>query len=62
MDETLRMLGREHNADLEHEAQRRRLAALARAAPKTQGKLRPSWGRRRLRHRRLVLSAGPKES
>jgi hypothetical protein len=31
MDETYRMLGREHQADLEREAQRRHLAATARA-------------------------------
>ena len=30
MDETYRMLGREHQADLEREADRRRLAATAR--------------------------------
>lgn len=32
MDETYRMLGREHEADLEREAQKRALAAAARAA------------------------------
>jgi hypothetical protein len=31
MDETYRMLGREHQAELEREADRRRLAAAARA-------------------------------
>jgi hypothetical protein len=31
VDETYRMLGREHQADLEREAQRRHLAATARA-------------------------------
>jgi hypothetical protein len=62
MDETFRMLGRDRDAELEREAQRRRLAALARAAPKTQGTLSPSWGRRRLGHRRLVVLARPKES
>jgi hypothetical protein len=33
MDETFRMLGREHQADLEREVQNRRLAAVARKAP-----------------------------
>jgi hypothetical protein len=32
VDETYRMLGREHQADLKREAQRRHLAATARAA------------------------------
>ena len=32
VDETYRMLGREHQADLEREAQRRRLAAAAKPA------------------------------
>jgi hypothetical protein len=62
MDETLRMLGREHEADLEREAQRRRLAALAEGAPKTQRTLRPSRGRRRLGHRRLIRLTGSKEA
>ena len=34
MDETYRMLGREHELDLEREAQRRRLAAALPAKPK----------------------------
>jgi hypothetical protein len=62
MDEMFRMLGREHDADLEREAQRRRIAALAGAAPKTDGTLRPSRGWRRLGRRSLVLLAGPKEA
>jgi hypothetical protein len=45
MDETCRMLGREHQADLEREAVRRHLAAMARAgrpAPvQAAAKLRP---------------------
>jgi hypothetical protein len=58
MDETFRMLGREHEADLEREAQKHRLAALAGTAPKTQGPRRPS------RRRRLLLAfvARPKEA
>jgi len=35
MDETYRMLGREHQADLEREARRRHLAAAAREAGPT---------------------------
>jgi len=33
LDETYRMLGREHKADLEREAQKRRLAAVAGRRP-----------------------------
>jgi hypothetical protein len=61
MDETFLMLAREHGADLEREAQRRRLEALAGAAPKPQATLRRSRRWRRLGQRRLVLLAGPKE-
>jgi hypothetical protein len=57
MDETFRMLGREHEADLEREAQKRRLAALAARAPKRHEPQRPS---RRRRH--LALFVRPKEA
>jgi hypothetical protein len=43
MDETYRMLGREHQADLEREAQKRRLASVASGEParaRRSGKLR----------------------
>jgi hypothetical protein len=48
MDETFRMLGREHQADLEREAQVRRLAKLATKAPKEASPPRASRRRRRL--------------
>ena len=57
MDETFRMLGREHQADLEREAQKRRLAALAGPAAKTREAPRPSR-----RHRRLAFLVRPKEA
>jgi len=57
MDETFRMLGREHEADLEREAPRRRLAAIATGAPKTRAA--PGTARRR---RRLGFFARPKEA
>jgi hypothetical protein len=57
MDETFRMLGREHQADLEREAQRRRLAALAAEAPKTEAA--PGTARRR---RLLAFRVRPKEA
>jgi hypothetical protein len=57
MDETYRMLGREHQADLEREAQGRRLAAHAAKAPKTDAA--PRTARRR---RLLVFRARPKEA
>lgn len=57
MDETFRMLGREHEADLEREAQKRRLAALAAPAPKRQEPRRPSR-----RHRHLTLFVRTKEA
>jgi hypothetical protein len=57
MDETFRMLGREHQADLEREAQKHRLAALAGTAPKIQRAPRPA------RHRRLLsFVVRPKEA
>jgi hypothetical protein len=48
VDEIFRMLGREHQADLEREAQVRRLAALAAKAPKDEPTPRASRRRRRL--------------
>ena len=57
MDETYRMLGREHQADLEREAQGRRLAAHAAKAPKIDAA--PRTARRR---RLLVFRARPKEA
>jgi len=48
VDETFRMLGREHQADLEREAQKRRLAAVARTAPIAPRAARPLRERRRL--------------
>ena len=39
MDETYRMLGREHEADLEREAQKRSLAAIARAVSSRQARV-----------------------
>jgi hypothetical protein len=50
MDETYRMLGREHQADLEREALKRRLAADARAARPARGD-----GRRRKPHARIAF-------
>lgn len=48
VDETYRMLGREHQADLEREAQRRHLAAAARpvsvkTSPKPRRRVRMGW-------------------
>lgn len=57
MDETFRMLGREHRADLEREAQNRRLAAIARKAPAREVKPQAS----RQRRKRLVFLR-PKEA
>jgi hypothetical protein len=57
VDETFRMLGREHEADLEREAQKRRLAALARTAPNPHRVRRPSR-----RRSRLAFFARPKEA
>jgi hypothetical protein len=48
VDETFRMLGREHQADLEREAQKRQLAALAGTAPIAPGTALPLRERRRL--------------
>jgi hypothetical protein len=48
MDETFRMLGREHQADLERDAQRHRLAAQAARAPKVRDVRRPTTRRARL--------------
>jgi len=57
MDETFRMLGREHEADLLREAQTRRLAALAVKSPK------PVAIRRASRRRdRLAFLVRPKEA
>jgi hypothetical protein len=56
MDETFRMLGREHHADLERDAQRHRLAAEAARAPKAREVRRPA--RRRTRFAFLLR---PKE-
>jgi hypothetical protein len=47
MDETFRMLGREHEADLAREAQTRRLAARAVKPPKPQATRRVSQRRSR---------------
>jgi hypothetical protein len=47
MDETFRMLGREHHADLERDAQKHRLAAQAARAPKVRD-VRPPTRRTRL--------------
>jgi hypothetical protein len=49
VDETYRMLGREHQADLEREAQRRDLAAAARAARRAPRQARRSVSSRWLR-------------
>jgi hypothetical protein len=57
MDETYRMLGREHEADLEREAQRRRLASLAAKAPKT-----PAANGTARQRRLLAFRARPKEA
>jgi hypothetical protein len=46
MDETYRMLGREHEADLVREAKRRHLAAVAGPRPVVRGK--PASGHRKL--------------
>ena len=56
MDETFRMLGREHHADLEREAQRHRLAAEAARPPKARDP-RPT----RRRRPRLSFLIRPKE-
>jgi hypothetical protein len=48
MDEMYRTLGREHEADLEREAQKRRLAAQAGPRPKPEEAARPSRRRWRL--------------
>jgi hypothetical protein len=56
MDETFRMLGREHQADLEREARTRRLAAQAARAPKLPDVRRPSR-----RRRAVALFLRPKE-
>ena len=58
MDETYRMLGREHQADLEREADRRRLAATARGT--NGGWTLPKIGLRRWKLARLI-SARPAE-
>jgi hypothetical protein len=50
MDETYRMLGKGHQADLEREARTRRLAADARPARPARGD-----GRRRTRHSRIAF-------
>jgi hypothetical protein len=50
MDETYRMLGKEHQADLEREARTRRLAADARPARLPRGD-----ERRRTPHRRFAF-------
>lgn len=47
VEETFRMLGREHQADLEREAQRRRLAAAARGARPASVKAPPKARRQR---------------
>jgi hypothetical protein len=57
MDETFRMLGREHQADLEREARTRRLAAQAARAPRVQDVRRPSR-----RRRAISLFLRPKEA
>jgi hypothetical protein len=55
MDETYRMLGREHQAELEREADRRRLAAAARATEvRARPKLKLPRGIFRLRLARLA--------
>ncbi len=56
MDETFRMLGREHQADLEREARMRRLAAQAARPPKLPDGRRPTRGRRA-----VALFLRPKE-
>ena len=56
MDETFRMLGREHQADLERDAKRHRLAAQAAPAPKVR-----EARQRRVRRPRLSLLLRPKE-
>lgn len=56
MDETFRMLGQEHQADLERDAKRHRLAAQAAPAPKVREARQP-----RLRRPRLSLLLRPKE-
>jgi hypothetical protein len=49
VDETYRMLGREHEADLEREARRRRLAAAVRAARRAHAPATENVRRGRLR-------------
>ena len=56
MDETFRMLGREHQTDLERDAQRHRLAAQAARAPKVLDVRRPA-----IRRVRLAFFLRPKE-
>jgi len=56
MDETFRMLGQEHQADLERDAKRHRLAA--QAAPPSRI---PVARRPRMRRPRLSLLLRPKE-
>jgi hypothetical protein len=55
MDETYRMLGREHEADLEREAEKRHLAAVA--APR-----RVVRGKRPSKHRQLLAFFRVKEA
>jgi hypothetical protein len=52
VDETFRMMGREHEADLEREAQKRRLAAVAGPRPVLRDKC-PSKQRKMLVFLRL---------
>jgi hypothetical protein len=57
MDETYRILGQQHQADLEREADRRRLAATARGTKsgRTLPKIKlPQWQRARLIPARLA--------
>jgi hypothetical protein len=65
VDETYRMLGREHEADLEREAQKRALAAAARAArpaprPAAEPRRREWFGVVASRLTRFAESAGNK--
>jgi hypothetical protein len=55
MDETYRMLGREHEADLEREAQKRRLATVA-------GPRRAARDKRPSEHRKLLTFFRVKEA
>jgi hypothetical protein len=56
MDETFRMLGQEHQADLERDAKRHRLATQAAPPSKVREARRP-----RMRRPRLSLLLRPKE-